>query len=213
VAELTRRGRRTRDRILRAAVAAFSERGFADTSVSDVLEASGTGKSQFYHYFDNKADLIREVLRFRRLESLPTRDPETGSLDSWSRIRSWFDHLLRVAEEAGCGGLDLIGAFAGGPFAAEERLDREVVRTTHLRRRLLHRGLRRMKRRGDLVEHTDPARLASFAAAAIEGGLHLSCTLGSTEPLRDALDETWARLRSYAADGVSGRPRSPAVTP
>lgn len=203
VAELTRRGRRTRDRILRAAVAVFGERGFAHTSVSDVLAASGTGKSQFYHYFDNRADLIREVLRFRRLESLPTRDPDTGSLDSWDRIKSWFDHLLRVAEEAGCGGLDLIGALPTEPFAADHELAREVVRTTHLRRRLLHRGLRRMKRSGDLVERADPARLASFAAAAIEGGLHLSGTFGSTEPLRHALDETWARLRSYAPDGAS----------
>lgn len=195
---LTERGRRTRERILEAAVEAFSEHGFADTSVGDVLDASGTGKSQFYHYFENKADLVREVLRHQRLRSLPSQDPEYGHLDSWERIRAWFDQLLEVTEDAGCGGLDLIGAFPSA-LTRDESLRREIERTTHLRRRLLYRGLRRMKRHGALTEEADPERLARFAAAAIEGGLHLSSTEGTADALRDALEETWARLRGYAA--------------
>lgn len=194
---LTARGRRTRERILRAAVDAFSSKGFADTSVSDVLEASGTGKSQFYHYFENKADLVREVLRYQRLQSLPGRDPELGHLDSWERLRTWFDRLVEVTTEAGCGGLDLVGAFPK-ELASDPSLRREIQKTAHLRRRVLSRGLCRMKRRGLLIEDADPERLARFAAAAIEGGLHLSSTEGSPEALRDALDETWARLREYA---------------
>lgn len=196
---LTERGRRTRDRILRAAVEEFSTRGFADTSVGDVLQASGTGKSQFYHYFENKADLVREVLRFQRLRSLPSRNPDHGHLDSWERIRAWIDQLLEVTEKAGCGGLDLIGAFPAA-LAEDDSLRREIHRTTHLRRRLLHRGLRRMKSRGDLAADADPARLATFAAAAIEGGLHLASTEASVEPLRVALEEAWERLRSFAED-------------
>lgn len=197
---LTERGRRTRSRILQAAVEEFSTRGFADTTVGHVLEASGTGKSQFYHYFDSKSDLIREVLRFQRLRSLPYGNPEQGHLDSWERIRAWFDQLLEVTEEAGCGGLDLIGAFPA-ELAEDETLRREIVRTTHLRRRLLHRGLRRMKHRGDLTDDADPRQMAAFAAAAIEGALHLSSTEGSTQALSAALQETWGRLRDYAREG------------
>lgn len=197
--ELTERGRRTRDRILQAAVELFSTKGFGDTSVGDVLEASGTGKSQFYHYFENKADLVREVLRYQRLRSIPNRNPEHGHLDSWERIRSWFDRLLAVTEDAGSGGLDVIGAFPA-ELASDQTLRREILRTTHLRRRVLHRGLRRMKRRGKLEEDADPERLARFAASAIEGGLHLSSTEGTSDALRDALEETWARLRSYAEE-------------
>lgn len=198
MAPLTERGRRTRDRILGAAVDLFSEQGFGDTSVSDVLDASGTGKSQFYHYFESKADLIREVLRFQRLESLPNRNPDHGHLDTWARLRSWFDRLLEMTEASGCGGLDLIGSFPTD-LAGDASLRREIVRTTHLRRRLLHRGLRRMKNRGELTAEADPERMASFAAAAIEGGLHLSSTDESTDALSVALDETWNWLRRHAA--------------
>lgn len=197
MAPLTDRGRRTRDRILRAAVDLFSEKGFGDTSVSDVLDASGTGKSQFYHYFESKADLIREVLRFQRLESLPNRNPDHGHLDTWARLRSWFDRLLEMTEASGYGGLNLIGSIPAD-LAGHASLRREIVRTAHLRRRLLHRGLRRMKNRGELTEEADPERMASFAAAAIEGGLLLSSTDESTDALRVALDEAWSWLRRYA---------------
>lgn len=199
MAPLTDRGRRTRDRILRAAVDLFSERGFGDTSVSDVLDASETGKSQFYHYFESKADLIREVLRFHRLESLPNRSADHGHLDTWPRLRSWFDRLLQVTETSGHGGLHLVGSLPAD-LVADATLRREIVRTTHLRRRLLHRGLRRMKNRGELTEDADPERMASFAAAAIEGGLHLSSTDESTDALRVALDETWTWLRRYSVE-------------
>ncbi|MDX1493378.1 MAG: TetR family transcriptional regulator [Longimicrobiales bacterium] len=198
MARLTERGRRTRDRILQAAVEEFSARGFADTSISQVLEASGTGKSQFYHYFESKADLVRQVLRFLRLESLPNRNPDYGHLDSWDRLRSWFDRLLELTEDAGSGGLDLVGAFPAD-LAEDPQVRREIRRTLDMRRRLLCRGLRRMKRRGELRDDADPQRLARFAAAAIEGGLRLSSAEGSTDVLRDALDETWVRLREHAA--------------
>ncbi|MDX1648020.1 MAG: TetR/AcrR family transcriptional regulator [Longimicrobiales bacterium] len=194
---LTARGKRTRERILRAAVRLFSTHGFTDTSVSDILEEAGAGKSQFYHYFDDKADLVRHVLRFQRLRNLPSRKPEHGHLDRWDRIRAWFDQLLEVCAESGAGGLDLIGAFPAA-LAQDAKVRREIRRTTHLRRRVLHRGLRRMKHRGELVPSADPGRMATFAAAAIEGGLHLSATAGSPDPLQAALEETWSRLRSYA---------------
>lgn len=192
---LTERGRRTRERILRAAVDQFGRKGFRGTSVEDVLKVSGTGKSQFYHYFENKADLARAVLRSRRMETLLSTGPRGGGLDSWAEIRAWFDRLQDAAE--GGGALDLIGAFSVDLVQADGPLRQEIVRTTHLRRRLLYRGLRRLRRRGELVESADPRRLASFAAAAMEGGLHLAGTGSSPEALRHALDETWAHLQHF----------------
>jgi AcrR family transcriptional regulator len=41
----------TKDRILAVALDLFHENGINATSVDDILEASGTGKSQFYYYF------------------------------------------------------------------------------------------------------------------------------------------------------------------
>lgn len=197
MSRLTERGRRTRERILRAATALFSTKGFGRTSVDDVLEASGTGKSQFYHYFENKADLVCTVLREQRREGRPGLQP----FESWKGMATWFDRLLDAVEASGDGGRDMIGASAVDLVETDGALRKEIVRTMHLRRRLLFRGLRRMKKRGLLTKDAEPARLAAFAAAAIEGGLHLASSEGTTAPLRDALVECRKHLDRYRADG------------
>jgi TetR/AcrR family transcriptional repressor of nem operon len=203
---LTERGRRTRDRILGAATELFSTHGFSTTSVDDVLRASGAGKSQFYHYFDSKADLGRAVLRAQRWRLIPYDEPDVGHIDDWGRIEAWFDGILRAASRD-------VGEVAVAPDVfdidartASDPLRIERERTLRLRRRLLWRGLRRMKRRGELVDEADPERLAAFAASAIEGGLHFARAEGSVDALRHALGETYAHFRSYAAEGYGDEP-------
>ena len=48
------KGTETRAKIIRTAADLFHERGVGATSPDDVIEASNTGKGQFYHYFKSK---------------------------------------------------------------------------------------------------------------------------------------------------------------
>src|SRR5262245_32930759 len=57
VAARTRKGDDTRRLILAAATDLFHKQGVSATSPDQVIEASGTGKGQFYHYFRNKEGL------------------------------------------------------------------------------------------------------------------------------------------------------------
>ncbi|MCA9399346.1 MAG: TetR/AcrR family transcriptional regulator [Candidatus Omnitrophica bacterium] len=52
------RGQKTRERMLRTAFDLFHQKGVNATSVDEVLEKSGTGKSQFYYYFKSKEGLV-----------------------------------------------------------------------------------------------------------------------------------------------------------
>ena len=58
VAEQATSSPSARDRLLAAAVAAFSERGFGEVSVSEISEAAGMGKGTVYRYFDSKEELF-----------------------------------------------------------------------------------------------------------------------------------------------------------
>ncbi len=58
---LTARGAATRARIVAAAASLVYERGFAGTSLDDVMAATGTSKSQLYHYFADKDALIQQT--------------------------------------------------------------------------------------------------------------------------------------------------------
>jgi TetR/AcrR family transcriptional repressor of nem operon len=62
----TDRGGETRRRILEVAAEAFADRGYAGTSLSDVLKASGVTKGGFYFHFPSKEALALATLRHKQ---------------------------------------------------------------------------------------------------------------------------------------------------
>jgi AcrR family transcriptional regulator len=62
----TDRGGETRRRILDVAAEAFAERGYAGTSLNDVLKASGVTKGGFYFHFPSKEALALATLRHKQ---------------------------------------------------------------------------------------------------------------------------------------------------
>ena len=57
------RGADTRMRIIRTAADLFHQQGARATSPDEIIEASRTGKGQFYRYLKSKEGLIHEVLQ------------------------------------------------------------------------------------------------------------------------------------------------------
>jgi TetR/AcrR family transcriptional repressor of nem operon len=52
----------TQERILDAAEPLVTARGFAGTSIDDILKSAQLTKGAFFHHFKNKADLARELI-------------------------------------------------------------------------------------------------------------------------------------------------------
>jgi AcrR family transcriptional regulator len=57
----SRKGAQTRARLLGAAKEIFEENGFLDARISDISERAGLSHGSFYHYFDSKEEIFREV--------------------------------------------------------------------------------------------------------------------------------------------------------
>jgi len=57
----SRKGAETRARLLVAAKEVFEENGFLDSRVSDIAERASLSHGSFYHYFDSKEEIFREV--------------------------------------------------------------------------------------------------------------------------------------------------------
>jgi AcrR family transcriptional regulator len=53
-----RKRRATRDRLIRAAMALFMERGFAATTLDDIVAAADISRRTFFHYFASKEDVV-----------------------------------------------------------------------------------------------------------------------------------------------------------
>ena len=57
----SRKGMQTRARLVEAAKQIFEENGFLEARISDIAERAGLSHGSFYHYFDSKEQVFREV--------------------------------------------------------------------------------------------------------------------------------------------------------
>jgi AcrR family transcriptional regulator len=55
------KGARTRARLLEAAKRVFERDGFLEARISDIAQEAGLSHGSFYHYFDSKEEVFREV--------------------------------------------------------------------------------------------------------------------------------------------------------
>lgn len=197
----TRRGRQTRTAIIDAAATLMYKNGVHATSLDDVLAVSSTGKSQLYHYFSDKADLVRAVIS-RQLDLVLASQPALNRIDSWDGINQWVTEILDAHSAPG-------GPFACplGTVAAELKNDDTYTPTLHAAfkewENRLERGLAAMQTRGDLAADADPELLAVMTIAALQGGMLLARIHRDVDLLRHSLDGAVATLRSHAASRVA----------
>ena len=192
---LTERGRKSRERIVDAAAALVAERGAGGASLDHILEAAGASKSQLYHYFSDKGDLVRAVIARRVDDTMGCQGPMLGSIESLADIRRWFDWLTAQNQELGCPGCPL-GTLASELAACDEAARVDLVSGFDTWMGYVIDALERMHARGELVAGADPRRLGHAVFASLQGGLLLSKTTKDPQYLRDALDAAYDHLVS-----------------
>ena len=177
-----RRGVDTRERILAAAEAAVLAKGFAATSIDELIAAVGITKSGFFYHFRDKNELAkalilrylehdREILDgiFRRGDEL-SDDPLHGFLVGLKL----FAEMLAKLKEAHPGCLAASYCYQDQLFSQEIR-DLNASGMMAWRRRFLER-LHLIAAQYPPRRETDLAALADMAAALVEGGLILGKT-------------------------------------
>lgn len=114
---------RNRERLLRAAVELFGEQGYADTSVEDLLQATGVARSNFYYHFEGREGLARELVRRwseERTEAL-SRSVGVASGAPEERIRRVFEVARDSDGEGGGSGVVASVALQRAPHDDEVR--------------------------------------------------------------------------------------------
>jgi AcrR family transcriptional regulator len=186
----TERGRRTRTAIVTAAAELMHRHGLAGPSMDDVLAASGTGKSQLYHYFDNRQDLAAAVLAHqfdRVLAAQPALlDPECADL------RTWRDQVL-VAHRASGYGMCPLGAFVG-QVDDEPELSKILAGLFDRWEGHLASLVSRARDEGRVRSDLDPEDAGRMLLAALEGGTILAHLHRHPADLKRSLDAAIAVL-------------------
>ncbi len=190
----TRRGRTSRDAIVHAAATLMYERGVRATGVDDVLLAAGAGKSQLYHYFETKDDLVAAVLEHQLAEVLAQQ--AQFRLDTWRGLRGWFDALLAGQRERGCRGCP-VGSMASEMSAMSPEMADRVGAAFARWHGTLRTAFEALSRRGRLRPGARPDVLATVALSQIQGAYLLSTAAQDPEPMRRSLDAAYVGLRAH----------------
>ncbi len=195
---MTARGTATRRRIVHAAADLVLERGAQGTSLDDIRAATATSKGQLFHYFpDGKSELISAIGAFQAERVLDAQRPFLDELDTWESWEDWRHAVIAhysAQPQWGCP----IGALTSELARSDPDHAADAIGHMNRWRGYLKAGIKRMITAGHLRDDTDPEQLSLAIFAALQGGLLLTATDESIEPLRTALDLAVTGLRAQA---------------
>jgi TetR/AcrR family transcriptional repressor of nem operon len=204
----TGRGRETRQRIVRAAAELVAERGVAGTSLDDVRARAHASKSQLYHYFADRDDLMRAVARAASDDVVGGQAELFAQLDTIDGLRAWSDALVTLQEARHATGGCPIGSLAGQLAERDEGARLELADGLDRWEAAIRDGLERMAANGELGPAADTAALAQRTLAAVQGGLLLTQIRRDPNQLRAALDGALDSIRAARDQQEVSQPAS-----
>lgn len=194
---VTEQGRQTRQRIVIAAAEVVAEKGALGASLDDVGARAAASRSQLYHYFDDKTDLLRAVAEATNDTVLDAQRALFADLDTWAGFQQWADALVELQERrngrGGCPIANLVGQLGERDDETRAVLASGFDRWEgHIRA-----GLTAMVSSGELRPYTDVDWLAASTLASLQGGLMLTQARRDPRVLRRALDGALALIGTY----------------
>lgn len=196
---VTEKGRETRERIITAAGELVRERGVASTSLDDVRRRAHVSKSQLYHYFADRDDLMRAVARAASDDVVGGQAGLFAKLDTIGGLLAWADALVALQETRHARGGCPIGSLAGQLAEHDDGARSELADGMDRWQAGIRDGLERMAARGELRPEADPGLLAQRTLAAVQGGLLLTQIRRDPTELRHALDGALDAIRDARA--------------
>jgi TetR/AcrR family transcriptional regulator, transcriptional repressor for nem operon len=194
---VTEQGRQTRRRIVAAAAEVVAERGAVGASLDEVGARAAASRSQLYHYFDDKTDLLRAVAEATNDTVLGGQGALFAGLDTWAGFQRWADALVELqAQRGGRGGCPIANLVAQ---LGERDEDTRTVLASGFDRWEAHirAGLAALVKSGELQPDTDVDWLAASTLASLQGGLMLTQARRDPKALRRALDGALALIRTH----------------
>jgi AcrR family transcriptional regulator len=194
----TQKGRDRRQRIVNVAADLVFERGVAEVSLDDIREAAGVSKSQLYHYFGDKSDLLRAVIECQRTRVLGYHHPTFEALDDLDDLSRWRDMIVAYQAARSCRCGCPLGSLASGLAELDGPARHQLNDAFSEWSSLIADALTRMVQSKKLRAEADPRTLAVSLLASLQGGLLLAETSRDTRPLEIALDTAISYVGSFA---------------
>src|SRR5580692_2656322 len=183
----------TRARLVESARYLFWDRGFAGTSMADLLAHAEVNSGSFYHFFESKEALLRAVLETYRLALRPVIvDPAFARTDEpveriFAILAGYRERILQTDCRYGCP----LGRLALEIDPENRPAHKLIAENFQGWITAVRECLEQAKDR--LPKGTDLDALATYVLAVMEGGVMLSRSYGDVGPFA----RTVAALRGH----------------
>src|ERR1700733_4585249 len=164
----------TRDRLINSARYLFWERGFAGTSMADLLAHAQVNSGSFYHFFESKEALLRDVLEGSLHARRPmVIDPAFAKTDKpveriFAILEGYRGRILQTGCQYGCP----LGRLALEIDPENRPAHKLIAQNFQGWIDAVRECVEEMKDR--LRRGTDREALATYVLAVMEGGVMLS---------------------------------------
>ena len=197
-----------RDRIVRAAISVFAERGFHRATMQDIVRVSGLSVGAIYTYFRSKSDLILAGCDLITDQELGELRDRLASVSGYreriaTAVGFWFDNIAVEQTERGSGFLILQAwAEADTDPAIREMLLRRRRETVTAVALVLQEGVMR----GELPPWLDVPAVGHALAALLDGVLIEASEDGAGYRRADAERRVLALIETLLAAGSAAPP-------
>jgi AcrR family transcriptional regulator len=180
----------TRGKLLTAAFEEIYRHGFQAASLDRILAGAGVTKGALYHHFPDKAALGYAVVE--EIVTGPVLEVYLRTLeDSADPLAALQDVLRRRADDFAAGGVELgcpLNNLAQEMSPLDERFRLRVAEALEAWTAGYARALERAKALGVVRRDVNPAQVAAFIVAAVEGSFGMAKNAKSVATLRSNLD-------------------------
>jgi len=178
----------------------MSVKGYHSTSLDDVLRESRVGKGNFYHYFRSKEELGYAILDrivqgfVEQVLEASFSDPRLSPLE---QVNGFLDRILESQRQRNCMGGCPMGNLASELSDVHEGFRQRLARVFTLWRERLSEALWRAQAQGELSPRAEPASVAQFIVAALEGAILMSKVTKEIQVMEQCVAELKAHLLMF----------------
>ena len=178
----------SKEKLIKATFGLIASKGFENTGINEILENAGVTKSNFYYHFKSKEELCLTVLDHMEnyfFENMVNISLLNLTLAPKERLKKDLDlsveKMARNCCNCGCPFVNLGNETSDFYPAFREKISQ--VNTRHLQaiERCIHDGIQVH----DFRQNLDPAAMARFILAEVNGSVVLAKVFKSTDVLNE----------------------------
>jgi TetR/AcrR family transcriptional regulator, transcriptional repressor for nem operon len=193
--------------MIEAAIDLFHRQGVNATSVEQILARSGTGKSQFTHYFKTKEGLVHAAIQLLDEVIRSGQSPTGYDVRSWRDFDRWFQRYIDFQTSTGYERSCPITTIGNDLSSAQELPRRDIRMFLAWSHGQLARFFAERRAAGELLAAADPDQLADLCLAVMQGGMLLTKVKRDTDMFENAAAQVRAYVRSLRSPVPRARRR------